>query len=542
MPLVEGAPAVPPRRAGRRDDDPIIAPVAPPLSATGGRRGGAARPRGEHWAKRSRMPLAGALLVVLLAVAVFVLLLPRQFVERARGALPAAFAPQLVAPQLGAPPIDESAASPSAARPAAARGEDPPPFAAMSLAQERKAAQDALAGFLDLQVRLEDERNARAWGTPELDAAKDRALAGDALFREEEYADAGREYAAAVAGLRALLTDADRRFDAALKDGAAALAALDEDGAVEAFERAARIRPDDRRVAAGRARAARVPELADLLLDADRAALRGNHKRAQDLLEQARAVDPATPGLGARFQKVAAARSAERRKALLSTAFGALERGDHDAAREEFDRVLAAYPGDAAAQAGLQQTEQQRRVAAIGALRAAALEQTRTENWQAALASYDKALGIDSSLRFAKEGRERLRKRLALARAMDRFIDDPPLLSSNEEFAAAQDLLLRARADGAADPSAKFQARLERLAAVLARAATPVALVLTSDGATDVVIHKVRAMGAFARAELSLRPGRYVIVGSRDGCRDVRKEIILAAEMGPVDIRCTERI
>ena len=537
MPLVEGAPAAPPRRAGRRDDDPIIEPVAPPLSATGGRRGGAARPRGEHWAKRSRMPLAGALLVVLLAVAVFVLLLPPQFVERARGALPTAFAPQL-----GAPPANESAASPSATRPAAARGEDPPPFAAMSLAQERKAAQDALAGFLDLQVRLEDERNARAWGTPELDAAKDRALAGDALFREEEYAAAGREYAAAVAGLRALLADADRRFDAALEDGSAALAALDEDGAVEAFERAARIRPDDRRVAAGRARAARVPELADLLLDADRAALRGNHKRAQELLEQARAVDPTTPGLGARFQKVAAARSAERRKALLSTAFGALERGDHDAAREEFDRVLAAYPGDAAAQAGLQQTEQQRRVATIGALRAAALEQTRAENWQAALASYDKALGIDSSLRFAKEGRERLRTRLALARAMDRFIDDPPLLSSNEEFAAAQDLLLRARADGAADPSAKFQARLERLAAVLARAATPVALVLTSDGATDVVIHKVRAMGAFARAELSLRPGRYVIVGSRDGCRDVRKEIILAAEMGPVDIRCTERI
>ena len=485
------------------------------------------------------MPLAGALLAVLLAVAAFVLLLPQRIVERARAALPTAVAPQAtVAPQTAGVSV---APAPSA-RPAAPRGEDPPPFAAMSLAQERKAAQDALAGFLDLQVRLEDERNARAWGGPELEAAKDRALAGDVFFRDEDYANAGREYAAAVAALRALLADADRRFDTALKDGAAALAALDERGAVEAFERAARIRPEDERVAVGRARAARVPELAELLLDADRAALRGNHDRARDLLEQARAVDANTPGLGARFQKVASARSAARRKALLSTAFGALERGDHDAARKEFDRVLAAYPGDAAAQAGLQQTGQLRRVAEIDALRTAALEQARAENWQAALASYDKALAIDASLRFARDGRARLRTRLALARAMDRVIDDPPLLSSNDEFAAAQDLLLRARADGEAHPAAEFQDRVERLAAVLERAAMPVALVLTSDGATDVVIHKVRAVGAFARTELSLRPGRYVIVGSRDGCRDVRKEIILAAEMGPVDIRCTERI
>ena len=481
---------------------------------------------------RARVPLAGALLVGLVAVAVFVLLLPQQFVERARAVLPTTFAP----------PVAEFAPAPARARATSPRSETPPPFAAMSRAQERQAAQDALAGFLDLQVRLEDERNARAWAAPELAAAKDRALAGDALFRAEDYARAGREYVAAVAGLRALLADADHRFNTALNDGAAALAVLDEDGAVEAFERAARIRPEDERVAAGRARAARVPELAELLLDADRAALRGNHDRAQDLLEKTRALDPAAPGLGARFQKVAAARSTARRKALLSTAFDALERGDHDAARKEFDRALAAYPGDAAAQAGLQQTEQQRRMAAIDALRTAALEQTRAENWQAALASYDQALDIDSSLRFAKEGRAQLQARLALAHAMDRFIDDPPLLSSNEEFAAAQDLLRRARAGGEATPSAKYQARVDRLAAVLAQAATPVALVLTSDGATDVVIHKVRAMGAFARVELSLRPGRYVIVGSRDGCRDVRKEIILAAEMGPVDIRCTERI
>ena len=67
-------------------------------------------------------------------------------------------------------------------------------------------------------------------------------------------------------------------------------------------------------------------------------------------------------------------------------------------------------------------------------------------------------------------------------------------------------------------------------------------LVLVSDNATEVTIHKVGALGTFETHELSLRPGRYVIVGSQVGCRDVRREIVLSSGMAPVDIRCAERI
>ena len=523
-------------------DDLIIEPAAAPLSSTRARgvRGRAGPAQRRRFLQSARAPLAGGLLVALLAVAVFVLLLPQTVVDRARAALPAALTPQAEGP----PPNGEQ--EPEAGRGAAAasgaRSAQPPPFASLSLAEERRAAQAAITGFVDLQVRLEDERNARAWAGDALDAAKDHALAGDALFRQEDYAGANRKYAAAVAALRALLSDADRRFEAAMRDGAAALAALDEAAATEAFGRAAEIRPDDARVTDGRARAARVSELATLLFEADRATLRGKQDEAERLLKKARGIDAATPGLDRRFRALAAARASARRTALLSTAFAALERREYDAAHEGFNAVLAAHAGDPAAQAGLQQTEQWRRRAAIDDLRKAALTQLRDEDWEAALASYDEALGIDASLRFAKEGRQRLWARLALVRGMDRIIDDPPLLSSDEEFAAAQDLLLRAEADAEAEPSEKFTARLARLRAILDQAAAPVPLVLTSDGTTDVVIHKVRAMGTFARVELSLRPGRYVIVGSRDGCRDVRKEIILAADMGPVDIRCSERI
>ena len=164
----------------------------------------------------------------------------------------------------------------------------------------------------------------------------------------------------------------------------------------------------------------------------------------------------------------------------------------------------------------------------------------RAEQWADALATFDRALAIDPSLQFASEGRDAVAVRKALIDAMQRIVADPTLLSADREFEAAQRTLSEATAlRGAGDT---FAARLARFEAVLERAAVPVPLVLLSDNATEVTIYKVGPMGAFERRELALRPGRYVIVGSRDGCRDVRKEIVLAADTAPVDIRCMERI
>jgi hypothetical protein len=51
-------------------------------------------------------------------------------------------------------------------------------------------------------------------------------------------------------------------------------------------------------------------------------------------------------------------------------------------------------------------------------------------------------------------------------------------------------------------------------------------------------------MGAFESKELSLRPGKYVAVGKRDGYRDVRIEFIVAQTSAQkiVRIAATEKI
>ncbi len=65
-----------------------------------------------------------------------------------------------------------------------------------------------------------------------------------------------------------------------------------------------------------------------------------------------------------------------------------------------------------------------------------------------------------------------------------------------------------------------------------------------SDNQTDVAIYKVGKFGKFSSREIELKPGKYTIVGSRSGFRDVRKVITILADMADktIQVRCEEPI
>jgi hypothetical protein len=67
---------------------------------------------------------------------------------------------------------------------------------------------------------------------------------------------------------------------------------------------------------------------------------------------------------------------------------------------------------------------------------------------------------------------------------------------------------------------------------------------LESDEQTDVIVYKVGHLGRFSEHRLTLRPGRYVVVGSRQGYRDVRLELVVVAGQPPgtLAVRCEEKI
>jgi hypothetical protein len=79
---------------------------------------------------------------------------------------------------------------------------------------------------------------------------------------------------------------------------------------------------------------------------------------------------------------------------------------------------------------------------------------------------------------------------------------------------------------------------------LLARAQVPVDVQLVSDNLTEVTLYQVGVLGRFESQTLSLKPGRYVAVGTRPGYRDVRTEFDVGFDNSstPVTVACTEEI
>ena len=415
-----------------------------------------------------------------------------------------------------------------------------PPFRQLELERAEADAREALGHFVELQRLLEEEMNVATWGGAGLAAVLDRAAQADRLFLEARFEAALEEYAGALADLEAVRDRGEALYREAIARGHTALDERRPEDAHAAFEEALAIHPDSAAGRTGSQRAARQPQVLDLLREAERARLRGAPAEALALLEEARSLDGRTTGIDAALAEVRAEIARNAHAQRLSRAFTALERRDFDAAETVFRDVLAARPDDEVAQAGLVQTERERTLARIDRLHAEAREREDAGDWNGALAAFDAALGIDPNLQFARDGRMRLQRRVQAIDDMRAHIDDPAALSEDTVFDRARRLLERVRED--TDAGAAYRDTVAEFAALLSRAEVPVELVLVSDNATEVTVYRVGRLGSFERRALQLRPGRYTIVGSRAGCRDVRKEIVLDAGMAPVTILCEERI
>ena len=90
----------------------------------------------------------------------------------------------------------------------------------------------------------------------------------------------------------------------------------------------------------------------------------------------------------------------------------------------------------------------------------------------------------------------------------------------------------------------KIDQSANTLKELLAQANTPISITLQSDNLTDIAIYKVGKLGKFSSYELKLKPGKYTIVGSRTGFRDIRKVVTVLANMDnkTIQVRCEEPI
>jgi hypothetical protein len=427
----------------------------------------------------------------------------------------------------------------TAPAPPAATSADPPvtsvvvdPAEGLAAARDEYAA--ALAGL--------EKQQAGAWAGKSFAAAK---AAGERAERSVEtgdlpaatlgYRDAAQALQAVAASAPAALQRELAAGAAALREGRALLARQD-------FERALRIDAANADAQRGLREATALDQALGRMAQAARAEETSELPRALSLYEEAVQLAPTfAPAAAARDRLRNGIGDSEHARAIAE---GVQAMADDKlvVARTAFERAQSLRPASAAARDGLARVQQALAAQDFDAQRRTAADLEEAERWKDAAADYRRALDMDATLAFARAGHDRAAARAELGERLDSLISQPERLGSSAVYADALNTLERAREIKAQGPVLRSQvARLEILMEDFNR---PVAVALESDNSTAISIARVGTLGSFTRRELTLRPGRYTVIGTRQGFRDVRREIMLQpGQRGTVvSVQCTDPI
>jgi hypothetical protein len=250
--------------------------------------------------------------------------------------------------------------------------------------------------------------------------------------------------------------------------------------------------------------------------------------------------DPAPPATKPDPAVQSAAPPAGDFEAAVGEGLAALDRGAPGEARAAFQRAEGLRPGTGVVKDGLARSEAGLRAEALEAHRRRAEAAEAAEDWRAAVREYEAALKVEPAVRFAVEGASRAGERADASDRLETYLRRPDRLAT-EEVAREAEIALD-RATEIPSPGSKLMRQAEQLRALLAAAATEVTVRLLSDERTEVSVLRVGALGRFREKALTLRPGSYVVVGTRAGYRDSRHTLVVPPGRSPepLTVRCQE--
>ncbi|MGQ0530090.1 MAG: tetratricopeptide repeat protein [Panacagrimonas sp.] len=460
------------------------------------------------------------------------------------GGLSFRFLPPLLAP---APKSDTATATKAAQRAAPTETPDTPaaPTATSAawddpaLLQARAAAQDARSRFEAAVKRLRDSGVER-WGAAALAAAQQQADQAAAAFEAKDFAAARSAYETAATAVETLVGEIPTRVAAALADGTQALEAGDKTRAQAAYELALVLEPGNALATRGLQRVASFDQVRARILSAQRLEQAGDVVAARSAWASVLQLDADSA-----LAKEALTRLDQQARDLefarvMAQAIAALDRSALDEAASQLGRAQTVRAADPALTQARARLAEAQRGQSLRSLEAEAAAQVTAENWDAAVASYQAALKLDNSLAFAREGLALAEPRAALAQRLQDYINRPSRLASSAVAALARADLQQARGIGDAGP--RLREQMQKLELTMTQATQPVNVQLRSDGYTEVTLYKVGSFGRFSLHALTLKPGRYVAVGTRSGYRDVRREfeVPAGATSFDLDLRCEE--
>ena len=407
--------------------------------------------------------------------------------------------------------------------------------------QARAETEAVLGGLLSKMNTLE-KRAVQRWGSLRFRQAQAVYAEGDVAYLERDYSLATQKYQQATTIVEPLLEEVDEVFAKTLSDAQTALEDADAIEALRLFELAVAISPSNSVAQSGYTRAKNLGEVLSLT---DRGLAYENALEldaARQSFERAIELDPEWQPAQVGLARVLETINQMEFDSRMTEGLIAVEEGDYPAARAAFRMAQTLMPDSPEPADGLMQVDQGLRLDRIAVLEMQAGSEEQNEQWEVAVETYTRILEIDGNLAFAQQGLGHAKEMSALHARLEGYIEEPDSLSAPSTMRKATALVVDITRMSSIGP--RLANQRDQLSRLLKRAATPLAVELVSDNATDVSIYRIGKLGSFHSREIKLRPGTYVAVGSRAGYRDVRLEFRVSPELesGPVVVRCEETI
>jgi tetratricopeptide (TPR) repeat protein len=385
-------------------------------------------------------------------------------------------------------------------------------------------------------------RHVADWGGETFTRGKGAFTAADTRYAERDYEAAYTQLQAANTDLIAVEKSAGEKLRAALAAGATALQTGTAEDARAQYELALKIDPQNAAAKRGVERAAARDEVRRLLAEGALQEQDGNRNAAEQSYRAALKLDADVSEARAGIARLQSAAVAGAFSAAVAEGLAALARHDPTSAQAAFKRADAIRPGAPEVRDGLAQAQRALGDESIGEHLVAAQAAERQERWSDALAEFRKVLAVDANVLAAQQGVERTEPRAMLDAELRSYTNRPERLFTPEVRSAARNTVGRAQAYAERGPILEQQ--ITTVSSLIGAAEQPVRLALQSDSVTEVTIYRVGKLGAFERREMDLLPGKYTVVGTRAGFRDVRRDVTILPGQAPapVVIRCEDPI
>ncbi|GJM04869.1 MAG: hypothetical protein DHS20C09_08600 [marine bacterium B5-7] len=391
----------------------------------------------------------------------------------------------------------------------------------------RKEAQIHLQEILEKQKVLE-ENNAQVWAGKEYVTGLNHAKSGDALYNQQQFAGANQEYQDALAIFNSLTDKIEVIYKENIESGLNALDTGDSTLALTAFKTAALFTDESQQAEKGLERTQKLDSVFASIEQGNEAFNEGRLTEAKAAYQSALDLDPDTKLAQQKLQETNRLLANKQFNAFMSAGYLALDKHDFAAALTQFNKALTISPDSSAAKTAIQQTQYQAITVEIEITLKQASASEKNEQWQTAINLYDSALKLEKNLAEAQKGKQRAQYQWSINQRLEQILSHPERLSDKTIHAETTAYYNQIRQLDKPGPVLSNQ--LTKLDKLLQISATPVKIKLQSDNLTQVTVYKVGKLGMFEAKELSLRPGKYIAIGNRDGYRDVRIEFLVSKD------------